>query len=309
MTNELYNSNLKNAFIEAYGVAPSTLTSIFRLTAPMERSLNKDCSEFTLPEILILIRSFGSASVESLRVKICLLRAYTNFCIQRNFTKDSINHYDEITTKDYESLHDKRKADAQNLTENEVIDLISTFENPRDQYLILAPFEGIYGKDLCEICLMTLDDLLPNHKIKTCTGRILDVTPRLYGIMKEAGNTNFYISSEGKFRKLRESNYIYKVLDSKSADPVANKGVLMKRMTKMKAKFDIPTLGYSMLKRSGMNNALYKALHGEPLSKHYNDDNIQRILKRYDANRNRAKNLTTYNEYVESMKAKEAEAE
>lgn len=295
--NNFYNAGLKEEYI-ATSNAKAMLKTIFNISAPMEKRLNKDCCDFVLPEILILMRAFESSSAESLRVKISLLRSYTMYAIQHNFSKDGLNHYDEVSTKDYESLFDKHKYNSQYLTYQEVQELLENFPNARDQYLILAPYEGIYGDDFCEIREMTTDDLLPDNKARTCTGRILKVSDQLYKIMQEAGNTIDYISSEGKTRKLRPSNLIYKTMDTVTTPIKPDKIMLIRRMEKMKDKYQIPSLGFSMLKRSGMFNALKDLLGDKSLAEHYNDPEVQEILTRFTANKDRTRVIITYNRYV-----------
>lgn len=298
-TSNYYNAGLKEAFMET-STSKVMLNNIFNISAPMEKSLNKDCCDFVLPEILILMRAFESSSAESLRVKISLLRSYTTFAIERNFSKDGLNHYDEVTTKDYESLIDKHKYNLQYFTYDEVQKLLLNFSNARDQYLILAPYEGVYGKDLCEIINLTTEDLLPDHKIRTCTGRILQVSEQLYDIMQEAGRVDDYISSEGKIRALRSSKLIYKTMDTVSTPTKPNKTMLVRRMEKIRKSYEIPSLGFSMLKRSGMFNALKGYLDGRSIAEHYSDPEVQKIINRFDGNKDKIRVITTYNRYVNS---------
>lgn len=274
-----YNDDLKKDFVNQYtgGVADRTFNMIFSKAAKMESVLGKDCSQFTLDEILDLARSFGASDISSVKFKLSLLRTYTNFCINSGFHSTGINHYDDLHSKIYADLIDVRKAAKTYLSDKEVMEIVSQFENPRDKYLILGPYEGIYGKELCELLNLSRHDLLGDNKLKLCTGRTIEVSSTLYGIIEDclAATTVLY---SGRERELEKSDLVYKSVVMKSAYTSASN--IKKKFFKMRNYLDRDTFGVRMLYVSGFMNRVRDAVSRHETFEDAREE-IEELQKRY----------------------------
>lgn len=256
----VYNYALKQAWLEEYtktvnideDYITANFSSVFISASKIEERLGKDLSSFTLVEIKSLLKFFANGSIASIRNRASLFRKYTDYAIANNFSVDGQNHYNELTLDDYRECVDKIRAEKGLFDYDEIRDMLEVFgNNARDQYLILAPWEGICGTGFKEIINLSLDDLdVDNNIVKLCTGRTIKVSPELMDIMVDAGNQNYYVSSEGSKRPLQPSKLIFKPLASRSATPVDNV-VLTRRMVRFKQALDTPKLGYNMLRISG----------------------------------------------------------
>ena len=288
-----YNNSVKVEFINQYQgiVGGNVFNNIFQRCADMEFALEKDCSSFNLEEIMDLARSFHSADLTSVKVKMSLLRSYTQFCIEKGMSNTGLNHYSEITTAMYEGVVDRRKMAETYITREEVEEIIAAFENPRDKYIILAPYEGIYGPKLCEITELRKKDLLGNNRIRLCTGREIIVSDLLYGIMEEAAEEYEATYINRKVR-LQNTDKIYKGIDKDSVGNTDDK-TLKRKYWRMRSYLERSTFGARMLYVSGFINEIGNAVEksggfdsatreiGE-IRKHYNSTySIYTIKKMY----------------------------
>ena len=251
-----YNVDLKRDFINQYQgtVAKNTFASLFGRSALMESDLKKDCSQFSLEQIYDLARSYRSADVSSIRIKMSLLRTYTAFCINNGFSKTKINHYTEIPSDAYESFIDRKMASKMRLSKDEVYDILDAFENARDKFIILAPYEGIYGADMCELLELREKDVLPGNKLRLCTGRIVKISDALYDIIMDCISEDTAIYG-GKEKKLEKTDRVYKNLVMLIASPPTKESII-RRYYIMREQIGRETLGVKMLFNSGFLNAL-----------------------------------------------------
>ena len=254
-----YNKKRKVDFINQYPsiVGDHTFNTIFNKTAILENELGKDCSLFTLPEISDLARSFHSADPGSIKHKISLLRSYAQFCIDNGISETGINHYIEMTASMCADAVDKRKMAETYITRKEVEEIVSVFENPRDQYIILAPYEGIYGQGLCEILQLRESDLLGQNRVRLCTGREIEVSDLLYRIMVKAAEAETAIYN-GRERRLKNTDHVYKGIVIKSNTGIVTEYQLKRKLNKLKNYLDRGTLGFRMLYVSGFLNEIDK---------------------------------------------------
>ena len=274
--NDVFNAPLKQEFINSRnGITPeSAYWAIFKKTALLETPYNKDVCNFTLGEISELLSAFGSGSVGVLESRISILRKYTDFCLSKKQVFDGQNHFDEVTRKMCLGYVDQYKKTKSYISKKDVYAIVDALPNPKDKYLVLAPYEGIYGKDMCEIISLTTDDLLPDNQIRTCTGRVLTVTSKLYNIIEEAGNTYTYMGPDEKVRTLRQTNLIYKPVESKITKLQASAQQITVKLAKLKEYLDdAPVLGVSLLKRSGYCEGMYE------LSQKYQGLSFESLIK------------------------------
>ncbi len=310
----VYNDKLKEAWFESYRektdidelYISKCIIPVFRTAKETETTLNKDLSNFTLPEILILLKSYDSASVTSVRNRASLFRLYTDFAISKHFSIDGQNHYNELDMNIYKDCINKRMAKVKFFDEDAVQEMLDKLPNARDQYLILAPWEGICGKLYKELTMLREEDLdEDNNIVHLCTDRTVKVSNELMAIMQDAGSTDVYISSDGKQRKLSHTDLIYKPLDSTSAKPV-DTDVLTRRMSKMKVFLEAPALGFNMLRVSGFCYRLAKLVlkKGVSVDELYSskDSEYVELVKQYDfVKKGKAEIRYMYDEYVAAL--------
>jgi len=187
----MFNKELKERYIiekENGTVLPNNyLPRCFKTTEQFECDLNKDISCFTVYEIIDMYKVMNLSSFESLIMLNSHLSLYTQWCLQQNLIPDCQDHFSEITQEMimkcintvvfYKSIIDK----------DTLYSWLRQLVNPSDAFIMISLFEGIKGKEFCEIYNLRLSDFdLEKNKVKLCTGRVISVSDKLIEIAKES---------------------------------------------------------------------------------------------------------------------------
>lgn len=207
----MYGDDQKEAFIKEYLrskiVASTSLYAIFKKTERFEQDLCKDVSEFNKDEILHMLKSFRSKSVNSLLNYVVILKHYSRW------TTGVIgqNDYELIGKKDVEGLIDRN---ANVLLTREDLDEIETnLLNWSDKAIVELLWEGIAGPSMKEIYNFSKDNVdFKNGVITTESGNRY-LTDRLRELLPKAfaeidimpyGKTLRVFSVTGKGRIYKE---------------------------------------------------------------------------------------------------------
>lgn len=207
----LYNESLKTSFIDLYAskYGERHCKFLFKNTAGMERVLEKDVCNFILEEIISLLKSLRSTSEQSLRIKVSIYRTYTSYCIEHGMSKDGQNHFNEIDSQIIMGCIDKTKAQNRLLTNRDFMNIINDIPNARDQFILMAIYEGVCKKTAAALSEIQNHDLIGNNRIRT--GReLVSVSEKLYSIAENAALTDTYYKGDGRTMKLCESSYLIK---------------------------------------------------------------------------------------------------
>ena len=298
-----YNENLKKEFVDYHRAQVGNLYNIvFNVTAKMEQELDKDCSSFTLSEIIDLCKSFNASTVSSLNIKASLLRTYTNFCIEKNYTRDGMNHYDELSLQLMRTCINSIKGKSRFIYEDELQQIISDVsDDPRKQFIVLAPYEGLYGENVEEIGYLAPEDVF-DDKVRLITGRILTISPQLSKIIHDAINMTEAMGHRGIYRELYDNGKVLKVLKTSRSADVVSYQVLQTMYEIIKKDYDIPTLGGTILRKSGFYKRLDElcSKHNGSFDQAYATIEYQRLAKRYNNNLSKAivkREYTLYKQY------------
>ncbi|WP_039230510.1 tyrosine-type recombinase/integrase [Clostridium haemolyticum] len=176
---KMYNEDIKNRFIDYFYDNEQTKESIkrtFYLTnCYMESDLDKDVYDFNKYEIENLLKSFKATSEGSLGVRLAHLKKYIDFCISMGIRANAINFCDSITNlKDYVVRNmDKYKY----ITREQLYNICETIPSAQTAIIFILAFEGIVGKDKCEMRNLKIEDV--DFENRTITVRAYDeVNPR-----------------------------------------------------------------------------------------------------------------------------------
>jgi len=240
----MYNEEIKHRFISERNdkiiTSSNYLNRLFEKVSEIEEKLNKDMCNFTFYEITEMYKLLNVSSVEFLSVMNSHYSLYTQWCLQQNLVKDGQNHYMELRVDDFVNCINKGKLDMQIITKEVIYDWINSLVNPRDQFILLGLFEGIRGKDFCELV-----NLRPEH-IKgnvahLCTGREVKISSKLLGIIEDCIVEERYISMTGKEVKtmpLVDEGYIIKEYpNTKSSAFCKRSGRIVKNSVERIAKY------------------------------------------------------------------------
>ena len=166
----MYGEDQKEAFIEEYlrskVVASTSLYAIFRKTEGFERNLDKDVSEFNKEEILQMLKSFRSKSINSLLNYVVILKHYSRWMTG----VVGQNAYELIGKKDVEKLVDKNANVL--LTREDLDEIKENLLNWSDRAIVELLWEGIAGPNMKELFYFSKENVdFENSIITTASGK------------------------------------------------------------------------------------------------------------------------------------------
>ena len=193
----MYNAELKERYIEEKSkevVVPEYyLNNKFKNISVAEKEYGKDASNFTKSEIIEYYKSLNVHSFESLTVINSTYSQYTQWCLQQNLVVDNQNHYLEIDTDTILSCLNKAVMKLKIVSRETILEWIKPLANPKDQFVILGLFEGIYGDNFCELVNLRPEDV-DGNTLHLCTGRSIEVSDTLISIIDDCiKETNLYL--------------------------------------------------------------------------------------------------------------------
>ena len=203
----LYNEEIKLRFISERNkeaILPENyLERQFRKTSDMEKELNKDLSNFTFYEIIEYYKLLNISSLDSLSVMNSQFSLYTQWCLQENLVKDNQNHFLEINIDIMRGCVNKALFNMKIISKNTILNWVEQLPNPKDQFVLLGLFEGIKGKDFCELLKLKPEDINKNNNTaKLFTGREIKISNKLSSIIDECVLETKYYSITGNNTKI-----------------------------------------------------------------------------------------------------------
>ena len=254
---KLYNQKQKEWFIKYYQEDSDNpyVRNIFKATRADEEFKQKDICEFTEKEIIAVLKGFNTTSINSLRVKMSILRTYATWCEANGYILNNMNCFNNLYGKDIEDCINKHAKQSKLISYERLLEYCHELTNPIDRFIICAIFEGIRGKkqDLIEITSLRLKDL--HKEYFDLIDRKIKVPSYLYELAMQAIVTNTYITINGQEKKLFECDYVFKPKSNYKAMgvfEVDNITRIKKRMLNFKASLNAPEMTTASLYYSGM---------------------------------------------------------
>ena len=304
MSNEYYNNAWKIQFINGYNgkIADSYWIHLFGKSKITEESLDKDLCDFTLDDIIALLKSYRSASVTALGVKASILRTYTTWCIRNDKSESNFNHFDEINHDLLNECVDRHSAMSRLTTQKELYSTLEDILNPKDQFLVLAVYEGVCGGKIERLIPLTLEDVYENYII--IEGKEKPISQKLRQIAEASATTYEYYRGDkdgGKIKKsiLEDKPTIIKRFISKQNE---NKGInaraLFRRLDNLNAAHDA-LLSFNALRYSGFIKQFYDIVdkNGKGFLANYESTIFQELVNRYELRVPRVQAYQLYNDY------------
>lgn len=201
----MYNAEYKERFIAERKsetiLSNGYLECQFEKVSSMEEKLEKDVSNFTFYEIIEYYKLINTHSMNALQVLNSQFSLYTQWCLQHNLVNDGQNHFLEMRLEDYDKCINKTLLNLKVVDKNTVLNWVGQLQNPRDQFILLGLFEGIKGKDFCELANLKPEDVNGNI-LKLCTGRTIEISDKLKYIIEECIEEKIYYSASGGRKKI-----------------------------------------------------------------------------------------------------------
>lgn len=237
------------------------LSNILAQSAKYEKILDKDLYEFTREEILNFYIMLRSSSVYYLSSVHMVVKSYINWCIDEYYSNRKRNPARLLKEEDLKKCISPLARKKAILTEEEILVMSNSLSlNPSDQYILLAPFYGINGKELCELSSVKREDIdEDNCEVNLCTNRTITVPEKLIKIMLKSLDTyTLYVKSvKSDMREIRLiGDGVYKLAENSKEREYctlvkSKKKAITYRFTKIKNMCDMPELTLTSVKTSG----------------------------------------------------------
>lgn len=200
-----YNPELKMQYIKEKSneviISNNYLECQFNKTCKFEEELNKDLSNFTVYEIVEYYKMLNISSFDTLFVMNSQFSMYTQWCLQKSLVKDNQNHFLEMTLEHLKDCLNKALVNMKIVSRDTILNWVDQLPNPKDQFVLLGLFEGLKGKDFCELSKLRPEDIKGN--IATlCTEREIELSDRLLKIISDCVVEDKYYSISGNGTKV-----------------------------------------------------------------------------------------------------------
>ena len=211
-----YNPELKIQYIEEKSkeviISSNYLECQFNKTSKMEEELCKDVSNFTVYEITEYYKMLNASSFDTLFVMNSQFSMYTQWCLQKNLVKDNQNHFLEMTLEHLKECLNKALFNMKFVNRETVENWVDLLPNPKDQFILLGLFEGLKGKDFCELSKLR-PEYIKGNVATLCTGREIELSDKLLKVISDCivEDTYYSISGQGiKTMPLLDKGFIIK---------------------------------------------------------------------------------------------------
>lgn len=207
----MYNEDFKRDYIQTMvntGInktIEAAATQYFKQAEPVEEALQKDLSNFNINEILGLLKHFCTSSMETLMMGTSMFRRYTYYCIEQNMVQDGLNHYEEVTNEMYLDCINKSLSEDKIISRKELMKQVHLLENPVEQFVLFAVFEGLGGTGCMDLVDIQLGQF-SNNTVTLKSGRVLTIPKELYDIAETSANEYFYYppnATSEKYEKVK----------------------------------------------------------------------------------------------------------
>lgn len=207
---KLYNNEIKETYIQEIDkeiVMPSNyLNRLFSNISIYEEELGKDACNFTAYEIVEYYKILNISSFDSLVVINSQLSKYTQWCLNNNLVKDNQNHYYEIPIKQLKNCINNIAFNKKIVTQEDIYKWSNELPNPKDKFILVGLFEGIKGKEFCELAKLKPEDIKGNVAY-LCSNREIHLSDKLVKIIKDCLNEDKYYSISGN--AVKQTTLVY----------------------------------------------------------------------------------------------------
>lgn len=306
-----YNTERKEWFLrekEKEGMQKGYITKYlytFSTVCPYEYQFDKDVCEWTYYEIVEYYKMQNSSSLNALSSQNAALSKYTQFCQENDLIPDGQNHFAEVTISVLEECLNKALVKKKILTREEVLDIVSKIDHPRDKFLVLGMFElgNSNGYDVVANAMTynVVDDVL------IYKGNEYILSKELVEIISECTNEEEALISRGirgdeKAVRLQASDRIFKQYNNfRGDDRRAGRNAYIRFADIM------DVLGFGYIKSNNFVNSgkihMIKErakFYGISAKEYFYSDRIKEVLNQYNVNSISANFYKSYKDILET---------
>jgi integrase len=293
----MYNKEIKEQFLALYTNEDSqnTYRRIFTKSASTEEALGKDLYDFTKEQIEDFLTDLTPLTSAISKSNGRIVTSYIDWCIEKGFKNIIFNPLKLVDSQWFDKFVDKSVK--LYFTEKEITEIERFCENAQDAVIIRLYFEGIAGKDSCEIRHLSRHDIDFDTNVLTLRNengeryRESKVEDRTMKLIQDALNETTYIKKNGQmesfdnikeFTTLVENNYVLRnsITKTDNFNNAIHSSVIYRRLKTISETLGIPFFTGKNILRSGV---LY---HAKDMIENgtLNYEEFQSVAKRYNIN-------------------------
>jgi hypothetical protein len=267
----------------------------FLKVEPYEEQFGKDLAEFSIREILNFYKLICSPSVDFLNNINCQFRMYTAWCQSQNLLADNQNHYNEIDYKILMSCVNIGLMKDKIITRTKLLKLLTALaENPVDQFIPLAIFEGICGDQCKDLLSLTIKDAENGYcYIKSDVKVTMSYELQRYARLAAYEYMYYNSASIGKRKEFPldkgDNHIIKKVITHGGQNEEVHYHTIQKKLRKMQDVLGVAGFTVKALKESGRIHLItetmkqYNCNIEEAIQKNADIERIYGVLQSYKA--------------------------
>ncbi|MGG0793780.1 hypothetical protein ABE137_07210 [Brevibacillus laterosporus] len=273
-----YNENYKKAFLDKYSSNKKTYevyARIFKASKDVEEEKGKELGNFNSGDLDDLFTHLNPLSIWVSATNINVVKNYINWFIENGYRENNINPVDML--KHVEGYARQYIDDSVELyySKKTIEEIVDYAVNKQDAVIPLALFEGIAGKESCEIRNLKYYEIDFERNVVLLTDldgtkRELAVSDKLIELLKAAYYEQEYFKKIGndfseairnkkESLELLETGYILKPAKTRLIHTDAvKKHIVSRRLTTLGELFGIQNMTAIKIVRSGMIYLGYK---------------------------------------------------
>lgn len=191
-------------------ISETTIRAYLKFALKYEEIYNKNLTEFSIEEILRMIKDCHSISIGSIQNRVMCLERFCNWLAQNNNVTVS-NNFAHINKDMLKPCLDKERCKLKMIDRAEIVEWENLLYNWTDKAIIELLFLGAQGKQGREYCFFDNDNVdYLNKKIRFYTGKEVSVDERCLEILNNAFNETKLLPYTRKRAKNVISYGIYK---------------------------------------------------------------------------------------------------
>lgn len=288
---KIYNAPTKLEFIEEVydDESQTTLKYLFRRTFEKEHEIDKDIYQFTEDELVDLFYFLRFRSFSAFSVFKHYMSRYLDWAESKNLSNLGYNIIKYTAKfKDPEKFLDKIAMNEKYVTKEQLLEIFEKCKNHQDRALLLAPFEGIYGKKMYELASMKMENVDKNNNTikltdKDGSERIVYASEELIHILELADKQKVYENYGNYFAEnndtLIDSEYVIKVV-SKRGNAMLSYGGGYRRLKTIAEEYGNRYITFVNLKWSGIFHYVKK--YREETNGVDTEENLNKVAKKYN---------------------------
>ncbi|MGG1444953.1 hypothetical protein ABE354_23465 [Brevibacillus laterosporus] len=267
-----YNEALKNAFLDEYSSNPrtyDTYSRILKASKDIEEEKGKDLGSFNVGDLEDLFTHLNPSSIWASQTNISIVKSYVNWVIENGHRENNINPLVMVKSIEGYARRFIDESTKQYFSKKTIEEIIQFAVNRQDAVIPLALFEGLAGKENCEIRNLKWHEVDVNNNSVLLTDldgskRELIVSDKLIELLKAAHYEAEYLKNNGNELSdaslnkresidLVETGYVLKPAKTRVVNTDAvGKHVVSRRLTALGEYFGIHNFTALKIMRSGM---------------------------------------------------------